>query len=292
MLFIANWKMNLTKKETLELTKEIVKKITFYDKRKIDIVLCPSFTTLSDVQKFLSKKLQASDDIMSESRSRRFSRLSDKSSELKRRDTSYKLSLGAQDVFWEENGAFTGEISASMLKETGCQYVIIGHSDRRKHLKETDEMINKKVLMALKAGLKVILCVGENLLIHNRGKKAIKKFIKNQIEKNLKNLVQNSIHQPANKIKNLIIVYEPIWAISSNKNSIFCYPQDALEIIKFIKQILNSKFHILHSCVLYGGSVDRTNIKSITDQPTIDGVLVGGASLKIDEVMGMIKKIN
>jgi triosephosphate isomerase len=255
MFFIANWKMNLTKKETLELIKEIIKeikKITLCGKQKLDIILCPSFTALSDVQKFLSKKLQI---------------------------TNCKLSLGAQDVFWEERGGFTGEISTSMLKEIGCQYVIIGHSERRQYLKETDKMINKKIKSCLKFNLKPILCVGEKSLKTN------KPSIIEQIKKDLNGISQK-------EIKKVIIAYEPIWAIGVGK---ICSLERAVEKIEIIRKTIFDFFNLTQNQkikILYGGSVDSANIKSMTDQSEIDGVLIGGASLKIDEVVEMIKKIS
>lgn len=193
-----------------------------------------------------------------------------------------KVKLGSQDIFWENQGAYTGEISPTMLKKLGVEYVIVGHSERRKYLNETDEMINKKVLGGLKAGLKVILCVGEP----QKNIKAAKNYIKKQLEKDLGGIKNCKL-----KIKNLIVAYEPIWAISGNKNSRPDTRKNALEMIKFIKNILHSKFHILDSCVLYGGSVNGKNIKSFVKYKEIDGALVGGASLKKDEVKKIINSI-
>lgn len=202
------------------------------------------------------------------------------------------LRFASQNIFWEEKGVYTGEISAKMLKNLGVEYVVIGHSERRKYLNETDEMINKKVLAALKAGLKVILCIGENLSIRKRGKKAVEKFIKSQLEKDLKK-IQNSMpigRQAKFKIQNsLIIAYEPIWAISTGHSDT---PYDAVEMIKFIKKILNSKFYILNSRVLYGGSVDSKNIVKFLEHSEIDGALIGHSSLKASEIKAILTKIN
>ncbi|MEK9154939.1 MAG: triose-phosphate isomerase [Patescibacteria group bacterium] len=206
--------------------------------------------------------------------------------ELKNEIKSSKLKLAAQDVFWENSpiskGAFTGEISSEMLKNFDVEYVIIGHSERRKYLSETDKIINKKVLSALKSGLKIILCVGEDLSIRKKGKKAVENFIKDQLQKDLKG---------ANKLKanNLIIAYEPIWAIGTGHSDT---SQDALEIIKFIKEILNSKFHIQNSQVLYGGSVDAKNAKEFLRHKEIDGALVGHISLISEEFKKIIKVAN
>ena len=194
------------------------------------------------------------------------------------------LKLGAQDVFWENRGAYTGEISPEMLKNLGVEYVIVGHSERRKYLGETDGMINKKVLAALKAGLKVVLCVGENLIIRKRGIKAAKDFVKNQLQKDLKNLVPSSKFQ----VPNLIIAYEPIWAIGAGKA---CKPENALEIIKFIKEKLDTKYKIQNTKVMYGGSVNGKNVADFVKYRDVDGVLVGNASLKLKEVVEIIKKV-
>ncbi len=228
-------------------------------KSKSELVVCPPFVYLEALKNLSTKKLK-------------------------------HLKLGAQDCFWENSsiggGAYTGEVSPKMLKSAGVEYVIIGHSERRKYLDETDEMINKKVLVALKIGLKVVLCIGENLAIRKRGINAVKNFIKEQLRKDLKNLSLNSKSSILNS--KLIIAYEPIWAIGTGKA---CKSEDALEIIKFIKQTLNSKFLILNSKVLYGGSVNGKNITDFVKYKDIDGVLVGGASLKPKEVSEIIKKV-
>jgi len=194
-----------------------------------------------------------------------------------------KLKIGAQNVFWADSGAYTGEISPKMLKNLGVEYVIIGHSERRKSLNETDEMVNKKVLAALKLGLKVILCVGEDLKIREKGKKAVENFIKNQLQKDLRGIENYKL-----KIENLLVAYEPVWALSTNKNGHSDTSEDALEMIKFIKDFISVRFKINGLRVLYGGSVDSKNIKNFIKYDEIDGALVGGASLKIEEVKKII----
>lgn len=191
------------------------------------------------------------------------------------------LKLGAQDLFWENFGAHTGEISAKMLKNLGVEYVIIGHSERRKYLNETDKIINKKVLTALKAGLKVILCIGEGLSTRRRGKKYVERFIKNQLQKDLKGISKNY----KLKANSLIIAYEPVWSIGAGHSDT---PEDALEMIKFIKQTPVTGGYILNSKVLYGGSVDSKNIKNFLKYPEIDGSLIGRASLRIREIKNII----
>ena len=194
--------------------------------------------------------------------------------------------LGSQDVFWENppagKGAFTGEVSVMELKNLGVEYVIVGHSERRKYLNETDKIINKKVLTVLGVGLKIILCVGENLKIRQRGKKAVEKFIENQLKKDLKE-VRNSLFKIYNP---LIIAYEPVWAIGAGHSDT---PKDAAEIIKFIKKTLMANGYALIPKVLYGGSVNGKDIKDFVRSDEIDGYLVGGASLKSSEVNNIIE---
>ncbi len=189
--------------------------------------------------------------------------------------------LGAQDFHAapKNKKAFTGEVSAKMLKNLGVKYVIIGHSERRA-LGETDALINKKVSAALRVGLKVILCVGENLSVRRGGIAAAKKFVKSQLKKDLK--------FPKNyrlQAKNLIVAYEPIWAIGTGRND---SPEDAGEIVEFIKKLVSGNWN-LGVKTLYGGSVDGKNISEFLEQKTIDGFLVGGASLKAGEFGQMWK---
>ncbi len=247
-IIIFNWKMNPSS------LKEAKKLLTYYKQpttndKKVEIVVCPPFVYLSELSSVVS--LRSS------------------------------VNLAAQDIFWEEKGAYTGEISVKMLKNLGVEYAIIGHSERRQYLKETDEMINKKVLAGLKDNLKVVLCVGENLAIRKLGIKAVKNFVRNQLEKDLEKL--SSIkHQ---LLKNLIITYEPIWAIGTG---IPARPEDALAMIKFIKSLVVSRWSLVVS-VLYGGSVNSQNIKDFIKYNEIDGALVGGTSLKTAEIKNIVK---
>jgi len=173
--------------------------------------------------------------------------------------------LGAQNCFWEEKGPYTGEISPKMLKDLGVEYVIIGHSERRMHLGETDEMINRKLKAALKSGLKPVLCVGEKKGENSR------KIIESQLSLNLSGI-------PKKGLRKIIIAYEPIWAIGTGN---FCEPNKAAETLKFIKSKAKNM-------VLYGGSVDS----KIADHYTkngFDGLLVGGASLNAKEFIKIAK---
>ena len=234
----------LTKKEAENIFSSILKNTSKV--KKTEIVVCPPFIYLESLKKI-----------------------------------GRRISFGAQNIFWEPRGAYTGEISPNMLKNLGVEYIIIGHSERRHYLGETDEMINKKVKAALGSGLKVILCVGENLSIRRRGKKAVENFIKNQLALDLKETKNYKLIT-----KNLIIAYEPVWAIGTGMPD---KPENAIEIIKFIKKILNSKFQIPNSKIIYGGSVDAKNIESFMRYKEIEGVLVGGASLKPEEIRKIIE---
>ncbi len=190
-----------------------------------------------------------------------------------------KAALGAQDIFWESSGAYTGEVSAPMLKNFGVSYVIIGHSERRA-LGETDSDINKKVKAALVAGLKVILCVGEPWAIKKKGLAAAKNFVAGQIKKDLAGLKSLVINH-----KSLTIAYEPIWAIGTGKND---KPENTAEMVKFIKKLLVSS-HKSKVSVLYGGSVNAKNIADFLERGCVDGALVGGASLKPAEFKKIMK---
>ena len=198
------------------------------------------------------------------------------------RDIITKANLGAQNVFWEKGGAYTGEISPAQLKDLGVTHVIIGHSELRKNAGETDEMINKKILAALEAGLKPILCVGESAEIRKSGIDAAKKFIANQLERDLSGLGQVLSVKGQGS---LFIAYEPIWAIGTgNPDS----PESAAEMSTFVKS-LTTNHYSLNTTVLYGGSVNGKNADSFLSREEIDGALVGGASLRPDDFAIIVK---
>lgn len=189
--------------------------------------------------------------------------------------------LGAQDCFWEEKGAFTGETSPKTLKELGCKYIIIGHSERRKYKEETDEMVNKKLKAALNAGLSPILCIGDKKREFDEDIKEITV----QLEKDLDGLKDFDL-------SNLSIMYEPVWAISTTKGGRKPTVEDAIEGVNYIKKDLDRLFGgDLSQKIrfLYGGSVDSTNIKGFIFEAKLDGVLVGGASLKSQEFINTVK---
>jgi triosephosphate isomerase len=197
-----------------------------------------------------------------------------------------KAKLGAQDVSWEDAGPLTGEVSAPMLKDLKVKTVIIGHSERRLHLGESDEMIGKKVRNSIKNDLDVLLCVGESASVRKSGSTAAKKFITQQIKNSLpiKHLTHNG-----KTLKHILIAYEPIWAISTSADhSIKETPELILEMVQFIHQVLNSKPYNLNSVVLYGGSVTSEDVERIIQYKEIGGALVGGASLKPAEFKKII----
>ena len=193
---------------------------------------------------------------------------------------SSSIRLAAQNHYWEEKGAFTGEISPIMLKEVGCHYVIIGHSERRQFFGETDETVNRRIKAALAHRLKVIFCIGETLQ-EREGEKTFS-VIEKQIEGGLKGLGDQ-------EIRNTVIAYEPVWAIGTGKTAT---PEQAEEVHGFIRRKLGKLYSREVSeeiRIQYGGSVTPENIRGLMDQPNIDGALVGGASLKADSFYKIVR---
>ncbi len=182
--------------------------------------------------------------------------------------------LGAQNMHWEEKGAYTGEISGEMLKSVGVEYVIIGHSERRQYFDETDEIVNKKIKSAFENNLKPIVCVGESLEQKEEGK--TEKIITEQTQKALEGLTNE-------QIVNTIIAYEPIWAIGTGKTATSEDANNSIKAIRNkIKEIYGEEIS-QNVMILYGGSVKSTNARELFETSDIDGALVGGASLKADE---------
>jgi triosephosphate isomerase len=187
------------------------------------------------------------------------------------------VKVAAQNVFYEEKGAYTGEVAPAMLLDVGCEYVIIGHSERRKYFHETDEGVNAKVKKALATGLKPIICVGET---EEEREKGITEFVVgSQVRKGLYGVAS---------LKDIVIAYEPVWAIGTGKNAT---PQEAQEVHAFIRGLLKKTYgdEAAAVLVLYGGSVTKDNISDLIGMEDIDGALVGGASLKSDSFLGIIK---
>ena len=196
------------------------------------------------------------------------------------------VALGVQNVFWETHGPYTGEVTTDMLCDAGATHVLIGHSERRKHLGETDEMVSKKVRAALEARLKIILCIGEWTRAHTPAEEKITRdFVKAQLTKAMTGVQKSSA-------KNIIITYEPVWAISGNKGEADT-PENAAHMIAFIREVLTKLYDAKtaqHARVIYGGGVSEKNAASFTRQAGIDGVLVGAASTRPKEFAQIIKQ--
>ncbi len=187
-----------------------------------------------------------------------------------------KAKLGAQDLFWDEKGAITGEVSGTQEKELGAEYVIIGHSERRQNLGETDDMIAKKMSAAIKDGLTPILCVGETQA--DRDKNKTKEVVERELRTDLSRIITEK--------KEIIIAYEPIWAIGSGMADT---PQNMAGMVKYIRELLKKIGSQLTVMIIYGGSVNAGNIESFVEQREIDGALVGGASLQGEEIQKIVE---
>lgn len=248
-LIAANWKMNKTIDESVSFIKEL--KNLASDEKNIDIVVCPGFASLQAV----SHELAGSG-----------------------------IKLGAQNMHFEDSGAYTGEISPLMLREVNCGYVILGHSDRRELFNEDDSLINKKVIAALKHGISPILCIGENLEQRKDGK--TKEILENQLKSCLRGIDKS-------KILGISIAYEPIWAISKgNPNHKAATADDAGEGHKFIRAVIAKMYDekiASHLRIIYGGSMKPGNAKELLAMPDIDGGLVGNASLNAGSFAEIIK---
>ena len=246
-LIAANWKMNKNSHEAVSFIKELKNLAGNFD--KADVLICPPFTSIH----------AAHEEI--------------KGSGIK---------LGAQNVYFEESGAFTGEVSASMLKDEGCEYVIIGHSERREIFGEIDEFINEKMKTALNQGLKPILCIGETW--EERESNQTEDVLESQLLKCLVDI---------DKIDNITIAYEPLWAISKgdpNKKS--ATKNDAEDSHRFIREVLSGIYDELSARnvrILYGGSMKPENAKELLEMPNIDGGLIGNASLKPESFAKIIE---
>jgi len=243
-LFIAgNWKMNTTLMEAVDLVNEMKKPLDKFE--NVDKVICPPFISLAVIAEILM-------------------------------DSS--VMVGAQDVYFKEKGAFTGEISPAMLVDI-CKYVIIGHSERRQYFGETDETVNKKVRAVLDAELKPIICVGENLDQNKAGE--TENVVTNQIKKALDDI---------NYSPSIVIAYEPIWAIGTGMAATGAAANATIKIIRnTIADIYNGRA-AQDMRILYGGSVTAANIGEFIKQSEIDGGLVGGASLKATEFISMVEQ--
>lgn len=241
-IIAGNWKMNKTIKEGLEFIDGVKGKT----QGDVEVLICAPFTLLKD---------------------------------LKEATKGTNIKIGAQNMHYENSGAFTGEVAPGNLVELGMDYVIIGHSERREYFNETDETCNKKVLKAIEVGINPILCCGETLE-EREANKTIDK-VKGQIVKGLKDVKSEDLEK-------IVIAYEPIWAIGTGKTAT---AEDANEVIAQIRNIVREMFGDLADKVRiqYGGSVKPANVAEIMAQADIDGALVGGASLKAEDFLGLLK---
>lgn len=238
--------MNKTPTEGVTLVQKILE--LCHDFNQADLVLCPPFTSLTQTNALI-----------------------------KHHPT---ITLGAQNLFFEKSGAYTGEISAEMLKDAGCTYVIIGHSERRDYFSETDDIVNRKIKTALAAQLKPIVCVGENLKIRENNE--TENVIRSQIQKAFTDLTPENMSQ-------IVLAYEPIWAIGTGKTA---SPAQAQEVHGWIRNQIQKQFDpaLAHNLrIQYGGSVKPENAGELLNQPDIDGALVGGASLEAHSFYAIAK---
>lgn len=244
-LIVGNWKMNKTASQAEELARSL--KDNLRGKNNIDTVLCPPFTALEVVYKIIRGS---------------------------------NIGLGAQNLHWEKEGAYTGEVSAPMIKELGGRYVIIGHSERRQHFGESNETVNRKVKTALKFDLIPIVCVGEKLGEREKGR--IFPVVESHIKGGLTGLEKLEISK-------IVLAYEPVWAIGTGRTAT---PQQANEIHVFLRRLLTDIYGedvASRVRIIYGGSVKPDNISALMSETDIDGALVGGASLQADSFLKIVQ---
>ena len=247
--FVAgNWKMNMDASGAAALASGLKEQLGGCDKGNgLDVAVCPPFVYLPTVAAALAGS---------------------------------NIGVGAQDVYFEANGAFTGEISVDMLKDVGCRFAIVGHSERRHVIGETDELINKKVLATLAGGLEVIFCIGE--LLEERQQNKTEAVNERQLRNGLANVTKEQMAR-------VTVAYEPVWAIGTGVTAT-C--QQAQEAHAFCRGVLSDIFDDETAQAVriqYGGSVKPDNAAELMAQPDVDGALVGGASLKVDDFMGIIQ---
>jgi triosephosphate isomerase (TIM) len=243
----GNWKMHNNTTDTRNLVKQLIQKGKSHW-GKCEVIIAPPFTSLAAA--------------VEEAR-------------------GTKIQVSGQDLFWEDKGAFTGQISGPMLKEIGCSHVIIGHSERRQYFGETDESVNKKIVAAIRNGLIPIFCLGETL--QERESDKTFEVLKRQLVEGLKSLV---IDNPLR----FVVAYEPVWAIGTGKTA---GPEQAQEVHAFLRDELGALWdkNIANSIrILYGGSVKAENARNLMGCPDIDGGLIGGASLKADDFIGIMEQ--
>ncbi|MEX2395066.1 MAG: triose-phosphate isomerase [Actinomycetota bacterium] len=248
-IIAGNWKMNMTHTDAIAIVRQLSYELREEDYARADVVVCPPFTALRSVQLVLE-------------------------------DEYIPIGLGAQNLFWEDEGAYTGEISGAFLKSLHCAYAIIGHSERRKYFDETDETVNKRVVAAFRHELTPIVCVGETLEERESG--ATESVLERQVREGLAGFTPQ-------QIGSLVVAYEPVWAIGTGRAA---SPEDANETIGFIRKTLGAvaSDDVAQSVrIQYGGSVSAGNIAQLMSQPEIDGALVGGASLEAKSFAMIVK---
>lgn len=242
----ANWKMNMTQAESTEFVRSLL--LDLGDVRDVDVVIVPPFTAIAKVTEALGAE--------------------------------QNIKVGAQNMHWEKNGAFTGEISTALLRDLFVRYVVLGHSERRALFGETDEIVNRKVRAAHEATLRPIVCVGETL--EQRDKGEVEKVLSKQLHGSLAEL-------GAKELQETVIAYEPVWAIGTGRNAT---PEQAQEAHAFIRKTLaelSDETTAERMRIQYGGSVKPANARELMSQPDIDGALVGGASLEARSFAEIVK---
>lgn len=245
--FIAgNWKLNPADEQgCLDLLRQLKSQLEPFT--KVETAVCPPFTVLHHAAQMLK---------------------------------GTHIRWGAQDLFWEDSGAFTGEISAPMLKAIGCRYVIVGHSERRQYFGETDEDVRRKAKAALRHGIAPIVCVGETL--EQREAETHREVVRGQIREALSGFTET-------ELASVVVAYEPVWAIGTGRNAT---PEQAQQMHETIRKILAEMYHRAAADqipILYGGSVKPDNARNLLQQPDIDGALVGGASLKAADFAEIVR---
>jgi triosephosphate isomerase len=241
----GNWKMNKTIAEAEELVKELITSLAGVE--DVEVVVCPPFTALSGVSALLK---------------------------------GTGIGLGAQNMYFEKEGAYTGEVSPEMLKDAGCEYVIIGHSERRQYFGETDEDVNRKAEVALSYGLIPIICVGETLDQRERG--ITEDLVSKQVRIALDGIEPDLVPQ-------VIIAYEPIWAIGTGRSATADDAESVISLIRSVVADMFGKESAYKMRIQYGGSVKPSNIHELMQQQNIDGALVGGASLDADSFSKIVR---
>ncbi|MHC4062101.1 MAG: triose-phosphate isomerase [Planctomycetota bacterium] len=246
--FVAgNWKMNTDTDSGVRLAEAVADRSSETAGRSVSVAVIPPFVYLQAVVKAV---------------------------------VTSRIAVGAQDIYYEQNGAFTGEISASMLKDVGCTYVLCGHSERRHVIGESDELVSKKVSAAISGGLLPILCVGELLEEREAGRTV--EVVTRQMERGLAGL-------SAEKVSAVVVAYEPVWAIGTGLTAT---PEQAQDVHALIRKLLSEAYDSQlaeGTSILYGGSVKADNAAELMREKDVDGLLVGGASLKADDFVAIIE---